>query len=137
MDAIQYADPAPCPAAGEEHCAAPQENLPGFGVLEDDSGKESETHALVDADDWVKEFEYEENPDGEDTTKKSGEKVHVPPSFFEREAFCVLEKEGLTALPSSETEGLGLSYHSQSQQWHARWKVRKLNFAPTWGQKRS
>lgn len=70
-----------------------------------------------------------------ESTKVTTENTHIPKCFFEREVFCDLDKEGLTLLPSSE--GMGLSYHKQSKQWHSWWLVEKKNYAPTWGNKRS
>jgi len=97
-----------------------------------------------DADDQDSEFDEKEFDtcdvsDDDDQKVESAKnkqgKMHVPPCFFTRDAFCALESEGLAVMPDSIS--LKLSHHSSSQQWHARCTIRKLNFAPKWGEKRS
>lgn len=71
---------------------------------------------------------------------KSGVKrQYVPPSYFERGSFCMLELKGLEKIPLAS--GFTLSCHTQSGQWHARWMREPpgstQNFAPTWGIQRS
>eukprot|EP00438_Fugacium_kawagutii_P000076 Skav218690 [mRNA] locus=scaffold1346:8132:10149:+ [translate_table: standard] len=128
--ALQFPDPAPDPEAGHDKCSAPI--TAGFNpvVHDDDVTSDEEEFEAMMAD------IQDDDVDGAvESTKVTAEKTHVPGCFFDREVFCNLEKDGLTLLPSSE--GMGLSYHKQSKQWHSWWLVEKKNFAPCWGQKRS
>lgn len=54
--------------------------------------------------------------------------AEVPLVFFEREAFSQVAEKGLHRVPP----GYGLSYHTQSFQWHGRSKAGTQNYAPTW-----
>ena len=56
-------------------------------------------------------------------------KGKVSPSYFNREVYQDLASKGLADIPN--VEHCGLSCHTQSKQWHARWGV--TNFAPMWG----
>ena len=103
--------------------AGQEKALAGLEFLDDDSDGDGELDEdNGDEDDWVQD-EHAHDADAEvlaeaKGSKKTDGKTYVPPSFFERDEFCTLESEGLAVLP--ETEGLGLSYHSVSHQWHAR-----------------
>ena len=68
---------------------------------------------------------------GKDPTEKA---LHVPKSFFTREAFVELATQGLTKLPSGPK--WQIAYHSQTRQWHARHEDHG-NYAPSWGLNRS
>ena len=115
----QQMDPAPAPKVGDDKSAK----------VFDPSKKEMVSHSgeatAEDAD------EFGENM----ILASSGPKSHawVPPSFFERQAFETLEQMGLANLPTSP--GFMLAYHTQTQQWHARWDGK--NYAPSWGNVRS
>lgn len=123
---IQYADPAPAPEAGQDTC------MPPIGAITDENHDEFE----YNYDNLVITELGEDDVDmlGTEHVEQSRGK-YVPPSFFQRESYCELDKEGLVTMPS--TEGLRLWCHVQSQQWHAVWVPRRLNCAPTWGGKRS
>lgn len=82
--------------------------------------------SLVDPDNFVTMV----GPKSSEDTKV---KTHVPPCFFEREAYRHLSEEGLTDIPP----GFQLSYHSSTSQWHGRATDGLHNFAPTWGSLRS
>lgn len=124
LEPLEYKDPAPAPSAGDQLVA-----------FEDfDCSDSEEEHELTEkdaADDKL------ESAEAKPRDHHGGEHVHVPASFFQRECYVMLSEEGLTCVPS--TEGLRLSHHTQSQQWHAMWTVegKTRNFAPSWGQKRS
>eukprot|EP00438_Fugacium_kawagutii_P025177 Skav204199 [mRNA] locus=scaffold3425:108725:116221:+ [translate_table: standard] len=137
MDAIAYQDPAPEPEAGSNV------HLPALADLnhQDDGDDDGVYMTGVDGDDdeecedeQMQFIEAEETADGGEKPAASVH-VHVPASFFSREVFTRLKGEGLVQLP--KTLGLTLSYHASSQQWHARWLSRGLNYAPKWGAKRS
>ena len=67
-----------------------------------------------------------------------GEKVSCykpPASFMHREAYRSLAEEGLVDLPPLGSAGLWC--HASTQQWHAHHGVKKINFAPSWGNSRS
>eukprot|EP00435_Cladocopium_sp_Y103_P041849 s3536_g11.t1 len=131
-----YLDPAPAPMAGEDVWVEPISDDPKALqclLLDDDPSTDEE-----DLEGMMTELQNDEDAEGEESTKIAKEAhgvTHVPACFFERDVFCKLEKENLTCFPP--TNGLKLSYHSQSQQWHAKWVDRKLNFAPSWGATRS
>ena len=66
-------------------------------------------------------------------TSNDDQRAHAPPAFMNREAYMKLNEKGWTYLPNAT--GVGLHYHSKSQQWHSSWPTG--NKAPTWGALRS
>lgn len=134
VEKIHGFDPAPEPAAGSEkplavktsHCQSQDvEEKPGVPdqgvVLGDIIASNS-----VDASDFVQ------------MAIIPGEKVSCykpPPSFMNRAAYRALAEEDLVNLPPLGSAGLWC--HASAQQWHAHHGVKKINFAPSWGNSRS
>lgn len=127
-------DPAPEPAAGSEkpmasktsHCKSQdvEENpdvAPPDIVLGDLIASNS-----VDASDFVQMAII---PDHKVSCYKP------PPSFMNRAAYRALAEEDLVNLPPLGSAGLWC--HASTQQWHAHHGVKKINFAPSWGNSRS
>lgn len=135
--ALQYPDPAPDPEAGDDKCRAPI--AAGFNsVLLDDDNDVVSDEEMFDEEGFEAMMKDIQNDDvdGEfESAKVTTGKTHIPGCFFQRPVFCDLNKDKLTLMPSSE--GMGLSYHKHSKQWHAWWLVEKKNYAPCWGKKRS
>lgn len=119
MNALQM-DPAPGPKAGSEDHGTVW--VPNVGVVADPSAEGFDQ----DANDDQPVFD-------ETDMITMVAKQHVPAGFWERAAYQTLHEAELAALPS----GFGLSYHSVSCQWHARWEAEAKNFAPSWGKARS
>ena len=110
-------DPAPAPAAGSDKPVKPI--LRGSAAVEFDS--DDDLLAPPSMSECVfRVFHSDKNAHSE------------PPSEFrEREAYKILEAEGLTDTPPSA--GCGLFYHKSTQQWHARFGLHgEINCAPSW-----
>ena len=131
-------DPAPENKAGSDDPAkvwVPQE----MAMTDISTVAEKKSEKKSDEDDEENQISEQDMisviPDPSDGVKRQ----YVPPSYFERGSFCMLEKEGLEKIPLAT--GFTLSCHTQSQQWHARWMREPpestKNFAPSWGSPRS
>lgn len=70
---------------------------------------------------------------GESESAEKPSAAHAAPSFFTRDVYTQLASHDLHLIPNEK--GYVLSYHSESQQWHAR--KPGANFAPKWGDNRS
>ena len=128
MDAhmiAQQMDPAPSAKAGSDE--AGKVWVPKEASMKDVS-KETELKAMS-----------EEGPMVSTVFDKDGTGQYVPPSFFDRGSYCMLENQNLHRVPNEV--GFTISFHTVSQQWHARWQQdgpeTAKHYAPSCGAQRS
>lgn len=115
----QQMDPAPAAKAGSEKPATTWKGT---------------THEDSDDGEFIGNFDEMEFVTLKGS-KKVGSHAPAPASFSTREAYTKLAAEGLVDLPPEE--GFMLSHHNQTCQWHARFGPGNMNFAPSWGAKRT
>ena len=107
---------------------------PAGAEAEDDGGIENlfDSEEIADLDAAGKHHQADMFDESELVTMMGtyDGKTKAPPSFFERPVYKELSEKGLTRIP--DVEHCGISCHTVSQQWHARWG--NENYAPTWGE---
>lgn len=119
---VHLADPAPAPAAGSDK----QPSVPALEHM--DQAESDGFHVKVLPSTGECSFMISEISE---TGKDKEDPKEIPSEFRKRQAYIELEKEGCVDIPPMT--GLGLFYHSSSQQWHTRFgKDLERNCAPKW-----